>query len=286
MNKQQSQNIQPQAITKPIQLLAAWLFGLIAITGSFLSAAAIIEGPVWLTASLVISAILFVPLFLFAMFVLQTKFRPEMQEDNYYSEWLKNKHGSDSELQMHDYVNEIQTELVDSLTSLKTHGTLSFSSEYDFYEKVNFFIRQAEKKIEAIDFIPPLLWKTDFILRRYIDIQSINVEQLKKRIHIFNEDALAEFRDDYKSYIELMHKAGFDVGFLGQQEAKGLGIPILGGVNIDDNCVIINKNPYNGAETGVVSFLQEDINEFDERFSQISAEAVSVEAFKNKLNIA
>ena len=222
-NASANKNIQPHTITKPIQLLAAWLFGLIAITGSFLSAAAVIKGPVWLTAILVGAAILFVPLFLFAMFVLQTKFRPEMQEDNYYSEYLREKYGKNSKLRIKDYVSGVQDEIVESIESLKSHGTLSFSSEDDFYDKVNFFIRRAEKKIEAIDFIPPSLWRTDFVLRRYIEIQSKEVEQLKKRIHIYNNEALGGFKREYDSYMKLMREAGFELGFLDQEKAGMLG---------------------------------------------------------------
>src|SRR5690606_2377188 len=37
------------------------------------------------------AAIVNVPLFLIALFVLQTKFRPELQEDSYYSTYLNSK---------------------------------------------------------------------------------------------------------------------------------------------------------------------------------------------------
>lgn len=73
--------INPQKINKPIQLLAAWLVGLVLIDSVFLAAAANIERPVWAAAALVIWAMLNVPIFLTAIFVLQTRFRPEMQED-------------------------------------------------------------------------------------------------------------------------------------------------------------------------------------------------------------
>ena len=81
--------IDSQKVTKPIQLLSAWLVGLIAINGSFLTAAANIDG--WEKSILVVAAILNVPLFLIAIFVLQTKFRPELQEDAFYSKYLDSK---------------------------------------------------------------------------------------------------------------------------------------------------------------------------------------------------
>ena len=81
----------PHRITKPIQLLAAWLTGLAIIDASFLTAAANIQTPTWVPAALVIASIVNVPLFLLSLFLLQTKFRPEMQEDSYYSKYLQKK---------------------------------------------------------------------------------------------------------------------------------------------------------------------------------------------------
>ena len=81
-------NINPRYISRPIQLLAAWFVGLISINASFLGAAALIKAPAWGSALLVIAAVSNVPIFLICLFLLQTKFRPEMQEDQYYSEYL------------------------------------------------------------------------------------------------------------------------------------------------------------------------------------------------------
>lgn len=84
--------IKPERITKPIQLLAAWLAGLAIVDGAFLTAAANIGKPDWIAGALVVAAILNVPIFLFSLFLLQTKFRPEMQEDSYYSQYLERRH--------------------------------------------------------------------------------------------------------------------------------------------------------------------------------------------------
>lgn len=81
--------INPEKVTKPIQLLAAWLVGMIVITGSFLVGAENITSPTWASGLLVISAVATVPVFLFSLFLLQTKFRPQMQEDVYYSKYLE-----------------------------------------------------------------------------------------------------------------------------------------------------------------------------------------------------
>jgi hypothetical protein len=83
--------IKPERITKPIQLLGAWLVGLLAIDASFLFAATNLDLNTWHAGALVIAAILNVPVFIGALFLLQTKFRPELQEDSYYSTYLNNR---------------------------------------------------------------------------------------------------------------------------------------------------------------------------------------------------
>lgn len=86
-----SNRIEPHKVTKPIQLLAAWLAGLIAIDTGFLFAAVKIGAGSWMSGALVVASIINVPLFLMAIFLLQTKFRPELQEDSYYSKYLDKK---------------------------------------------------------------------------------------------------------------------------------------------------------------------------------------------------
>src|SRR5438128_2077379 len=90
------QRINPSSVTKPIQLLAAWLVGLIAINGSFLGAASYITRPEWAAGLLVIAAIADVPIFLACLFLLQTKFRPEMQEDEFYWRYLEKRYSVDT----------------------------------------------------------------------------------------------------------------------------------------------------------------------------------------------
>lgn len=83
------QTINPERVTKPIQLLAAWLLGLIIVNAAFLASATSIGVEHWSASALVIASIINVPLFLVAIFLLQTKFRPEMQEDSYYAKYLE-----------------------------------------------------------------------------------------------------------------------------------------------------------------------------------------------------
>ena len=83
--------VKPERITKPIQLLGAWLAGLLAVDSSFLIAAANLRPGSWESQALIVAAIVNVPLFLVAVFILQTRFRPELQEDSYYSTYLSRR---------------------------------------------------------------------------------------------------------------------------------------------------------------------------------------------------
>ncbi len=83
--------IQPHRITKPIQLLAVWMSGLVILVGSFLTGARLLTSPNWISPFLAISAVAIVPLFLALLFLLQTRFRPQLQEDAYYAVYLESQ---------------------------------------------------------------------------------------------------------------------------------------------------------------------------------------------------
>ena len=87
----EGQRIEAHKITKPIQLMAVWFIALLLVDSTFLTAAAKIGNPPWITPMLAIAAIVFVPLFLSGVFLMQTVFRKELQEDQYYAEWLKSQ---------------------------------------------------------------------------------------------------------------------------------------------------------------------------------------------------
>jgi hypothetical protein len=80
--------IQPDRITKPFQMLAVWMAALVLLVGSLLTAARLLTQPDWLPPFLAISAVVLVPLFLVLLFLMQTKFRAQLQEDAYYAQWL------------------------------------------------------------------------------------------------------------------------------------------------------------------------------------------------------
>ena len=69
--------------------MAVWFAGLVLLDGALLAGASRITNPPWIAAMLAISAVVFVPLFLVGVFLMQTRFRSQLQEDKYYAEWLK-----------------------------------------------------------------------------------------------------------------------------------------------------------------------------------------------------
>ncbi|WP_462171640.1 hypothetical protein [Pseudoalteromonas xiamenensis] len=143
--------IDPQKVTKPIQLLAAWLVGLIVVNTGFLAAAVKIGATHWTSGALVIAAIINVPLFLIAIFLLQTKFRPELQEDSYYSKYLDKKSNKyiatptntekDSEILKRV---ELMQSSISSILDAQTKGNISTPSRWrgwrvsvnDFHENL------------------------------------------------------------------------------------------------------------------------------------------------------
>src|SRR3990172_11216682 len=84
-----SPRIEPHRITRPIQLLAVWIAGLIVLVAALLTAAAKISEPSWLPAFFGISAVGLIPLFVVLIFVMQTRFREQLQDDPYYADWLR-----------------------------------------------------------------------------------------------------------------------------------------------------------------------------------------------------
>lgn len=123
-----TQKITPEKVTKPIQLLAAWLTGLVIVDGAFLATAINFGTTTWMSGTLVVASVVNVPLFLFSIFLLQTKFRPEMQEDQFYSKYL-------------DKRISLET------GKLQNEALTSYNSQFDGL-KTN--IHQIEEKLESL----------------------------------------------------------------------------------------------------------------------------------------
>jgi len=85
------ERITPHKVTRPMQLLAAWLVSLIVLEGALLTAAGSLGTPLWAPGALIVTAIVIIPVFVGALFLLLTKYRKELQDDRYYSEDQKRK---------------------------------------------------------------------------------------------------------------------------------------------------------------------------------------------------
>ena len=78
-------DIQPSKITKPFQLLATWFGTLAIINGTFIYASTQNLNPSWLNIVLILASIFNIYIFVYCIYRLLTKYRNELQEDQYYS---------------------------------------------------------------------------------------------------------------------------------------------------------------------------------------------------------
>lgn len=86
-----STSINPEKITHPFQLMAAWFAMLILLVSAFLTGAANIDNPKWASGFLVITAFILTLLVIAIVFMMLTRFRPHLQDGKEYSEWLKDE---------------------------------------------------------------------------------------------------------------------------------------------------------------------------------------------------
>lgn len=82
-------DIKADKINSPIQLMAAWFVMLILISGVLLGAAASIEKPDWAAGYLVFFTTVIIVAVITLVFLMLTKFRPNLQDGKEYAEWLK-----------------------------------------------------------------------------------------------------------------------------------------------------------------------------------------------------
>lgn len=125
MSQVPSHKIEAHKINKPIQLMAVWFITLGMIDSAFLYAASKITQPAWISPTLAISAIAFVPIFLISVFLMQTVFRTELQEDRYYSEWLIRQEQAFKDFSAENLIPSINIEnsagTVSDNSNLETH---------------------------------------------------------------------------------------------------------------------------------------------------------------------
>jgi hypothetical protein len=92
MEKQVSgTNLNPEKITHPFQLMAAWFAMLILLVTALLTAATKIEHPSWAAGFLVISSVVLSIVVMSAVFLMLTAFRPHLQDSKEYAIWLRDE---------------------------------------------------------------------------------------------------------------------------------------------------------------------------------------------------
>jgi tetratricopeptide (TPR) repeat protein len=132
------QRIYPERIGTPFQLLAAALVFVVLLDGTLLSAAAVLEGVPAASILLVIAAILYPPLLLGGVFVLQTKYREKLL-------------GDDAFLQLADKVKDLRSTVdasgfdVTRIPGAAPAAGLSSAEESEIQNRV----RELERSIEA-----------------------------------------------------------------------------------------------------------------------------------------
>jgi len=161
--------IKPEKITKPIQLLAVWLTALIILETAYITASVTIKNPEWLSSLFAISAVIFVPLFLVFVFLLQTRFRVEIQEDPYFLEYKLNQ--MTGEKKENDLIHSNIKESFGKITS----EILSINSETQ---------KQFEKLIEHLDKNDRQIINHDnlSIIKERLKSTDIKIKKLKESV--------------------------------------------------------------------------------------------------------
>jgi len=206
MAAKNNSNIEPNKVTKPIQLLAAWLVGLIIINGSFLSTATLLnEKNYVLSAVLVLASVVNVPLFLVSIFLLQTKFRPEMQEDSFYSKYIDKKFGNSK--------REITPEAIESIKKQIENSNEEQSKKILFLEST---LKELTNELEKIQSLNSNLELKD--VKEKLNL----VDQVKKQTPVYGNKVISlnQRLNNFKDINKVLKE--FDVPV---HELFGRGLP-------------------------------------------------------------
>jgi hypothetical protein len=83
--------LDPERITRPIQLAAAWFATLVLVEGGLLATATQLDRPDWAPGLLIVAAVVLPVGAGVAAYLLQTRYRSELLADPYYSEIARTK---------------------------------------------------------------------------------------------------------------------------------------------------------------------------------------------------
>lgn len=181
-------NIKPDKITKPIQLLAAWLLGLIILVGSLVTAATLVTEPEWLPVFFSISAVAIIPIFLFLIFQLQTKYRPQMQEDQYYSEYL-NQNTMTIESEVNEDLKNTLTKTIND--RIKELAKLQDKQLMEINEKISSLIPESVGKNDEFPDSRKLFDLDSTIVRMNQKLERL--DEIESYLHDLNVPAIRIF---------------------------------------------------------------------------------------------
>jgi len=86
-----SDNLIPDKIEDPIQLMAAWFVMLVSLTTVLLATASNIKKPEWAAGYLVVSSSIVIIIVIGCVFLMLTKFRANLQGGKEYAQWIKDQ---------------------------------------------------------------------------------------------------------------------------------------------------------------------------------------------------
>ena len=132
----QGAQLNPEKITHPFQLMAAWFAMLILLVGIFLAAAARIETPKWAPGFLIISSVGISIIVMAAVFAMLTRFRPHLQGPKEYADWIKDERKFKGQilqgLEIHELRqrSDMHSELLRASTTVLTTSTIDNTAKY------------------------------------------------------------------------------------------------------------------------------------------------------------
>lgn len=157
-----------------------------------------------------------------------------------------------------------------------------------FFTVASEISKLAEKSICAIDFIPPITWTADPVMKKFIDAQKQS-QGKKQRVHVFNSALIYSNKDSlthYQDYVELMHNADIEVKFFDLSLFDTHKYEPRGSIIIDDTIVAIAINPGTGVPFGEICYSSQIISSYRERFDDIWNSSIKPNEFFSLIKTA
>ena len=191
-------------LKKPIQVIGIIMIGMITTNAAFLTFARFISEPLWLHTLLIFFSLLTVFVFLYCIFKLITKYRVEMQDDKYYSEYLKYNKVTDK----YEYQDNPFEKMNLKINRILEYQIKNQKSNLDIEnkEEVSFIVAEIsedKKKIIAEIFnIENYYGRSELFSKR----EPLN-ETMIKKVHLEINDLIP----DYLEIMDKLYNNGFNI---------------------------------------------------------------------------